>query len=284
LKTLWLLTDTSYSIHRDDCATCPFCGATKSEIRKSNDTPTVFRTFLDNVFSIPTEDIVFCMLHARIRITGKLLERTLLWAADNGGATRLTDLIKAEANLDLNATRSKDRKKMEFVNMTGDRCRRLLDKAEDIFQAWIQRGGCKKIALIWEKWATVNKRLSKPEIHSESIPKLRQCIDDWVGLVKEMWHEEAITPYIHIIHKHAVDIVVRHGSISKFSQQGFEACHRWHRILYNSCTNHGGYRKDPKFKIDSVHMLLTRIYRLEFLELFFKDENSKEFVSNLLCM
>jgi len=96
--------------------------------------------------------------------------------------------------------------------------------------------------------------------------------------------EESITPYIHIIHKHAVQILGRHGSLSKFSQQGFEACHRWHRILYNSCTNHGGYRKDPKFRVDAMHMILTRIYRYEFLDLYFKDEKSKEFVLNLLQM
>jgi len=237
---------------------------------------------VDNVFGIPVEDIVFCMLHARIRITIKMLERTLMWANDNRCLARLVELVKAETNLELNAECSKDGKTMEFVNMTGDRCDKLLKKFPNIVEAWVKSGGCDRIGNIWIRWQVVNNLLSKPVIEPEILPRLQSCIDNWASLLKSVWTSTHVTPYVHIIHKHAVDIVTRHKSLYKFSQEGFEACHRWHRILYTSCTNHNGYRGNPNFRVDSMHMLLTRIYRLEFLELYFFDNTNKQFVSNLL--
>lgn len=74
--------------------------------------------------------------------------------------------------------------------MTGDRCKRLLIKAKEVFEAWTMCGGYKSIELIWEKWSVVDKRLSKPEVRPESFSELQQCINDWVGLVKAVWKNQ----------------------------------------------------------------------------------------------
>jgi len=91
-----------------------------------------------------------------------------------------------------------------------------------------------------------------------------------------------MTPYVHILKHHTVQILKNHGSISKFSQQGFEACHRWHRILYGNSTNHDGCRL--AFRVSSMEQILIKVYRMECLDLYFHDERGAQLVRSLLSV
>lgn len=76
-----------------------------------------------------------------------------------------------------------------------------------------------------------------------------------------------VTPYIHVVVCHSVTLLELHGSISKFSQQGFEATHSWHRKLFFSSTNHrGGIKEAGSDKNSSILQVLNKCYRITIME------------------
>ena len=84
----------------------------------------------------------------------------------------------------------------------------------------------------------------------------------------------ASIPYLHFLLYHTEDIIKRHGSIAKFSQEGdthlspyrvtpvgFEAANNQHRTIVVRSTNMGG-GKNPKHVQQQV---MEKIYRIIYL-------------------
>lgn len=59
--------------------------------------------------------------------------------------------------------------------------------------------------------------------HSE---KLRMTFERFVDVFRQLAGTKAVTPYMHVVLAHVPDMVLRHGSLSKFSSQGVEAVHQ----------------------------------------------------------
>lgn len=51
-----------------------------------------------------------------------------------------------------------------------------------------------------------------------------------------------MTPYLHLLFCHTLEIVETHKSIGKYSQQGFEQSNSLHRSTEVRASNHGGGR------------------------------------------
>ena len=60
----------------------------------------------------------------------------------------------------------------------------------------------------------------------EHATRLRLLADALVASIRELGGVQAVTPYMHIMTTHIYDMVMRHGSLSKFSAQGVEALHQ----------------------------------------------------------
>lgn len=61
-----------------------------------------------------------------------------------------------------------------------------------------------------------------------------------------------------------MQILERHKSLSLFSQQGFEAAHKWHKQIWERATSRGGGN------IRSIEQVMLHIYRTAVLELYVK--------------
>ena len=59
--------------------------------------------------------------------------------------------------------------------------------------------------------------------HAERLKLLAECL---VASFRELGGVKAVTPYMHIMMAHIYDMVMRHGSLTKFSAQGVEALHQ----------------------------------------------------------
>lgn len=91
-----------------------------------------------------------------------------------------------------------------------------------------------------------------------------------------------VTPYIHVVVCHSITLLDRHGSISKFSQQGFEATHAWHCKLYYSSTSHdGGVKKAGNNINSSILQVLNKCYRIVLLQAILHSKKSQQ-VNNFL--
>ncbi len=60
----------------------------------------------------------------------------------------------------------------------------------------------------------------------EHAKRLRLLADALVVSIGELGGVQDVTPSIHIMSTHIYDMVMRHGSLSKFSAQGVEALHQ----------------------------------------------------------
>jgi hypothetical protein len=73
----------SWSKKNYNCNFCIHCESTKKDRADFGTWSAQFRTTLENMFEIPPERILFCSLHAKIRITSKLLRLLAQTASDN---------------------------------------------------------------------------------------------------------------------------------------------------------------------------------------------------------
>lgn len=95
----------------------------------------------------------------------------------------------------------------------------------------------------------------------------------------QKYGEINVTPYLHIVICHSVMLLQRYGSISQFSQQGFEATHKWHRIVYYSSTNRDGGKGKTLESKSALLQIIYKTYRLQILEayLFRSNKNLHNF-------
>jgi len=66
------------------------------------------------------------------------------------------------------------------------------------------------------------------------------------------------------------------GSIGLFSQQGFEAAHKWHKRIYFRSTFRNGFVSTKKVFVSSIEQTLMKIYRMRVMKLARIDPQFKE--------
>ena len=81
-----------------------------------------------------------------------------------------------------------------------------------------------RIQVLWTELVEINQYLSKPpeDITSSDIDKYAKLCRQWVVKFTDVYHIEAVTPYIHAMAQHAGEFVRIHGSLLPFTQHGLE--------------------------------------------------------------
>ncbi len=120
----------------------------------------------------------------------------------------------------------------------GNTCNKMLDLYESVLdETWVRiegriEGYIKKHSRhVWEykivfkevNLGCDNTSESSKRAHAERLKLLLECL---VASFRELAGVKAVTPYMHILSTHIYDMVMRHGSLSKFSAQGVEALHQ----------------------------------------------------------
>lgn len=92
-------------------------------------------------------------------------------------------------------------------------------------------------------------------------------------LYKQVYAKRHVTPYIHIIGCHTSTIMERTQlPLADFSQQGFEATHKWHKSIYFHGTSHDGGKLRSYEITSAIKQIITKIYRVHLMEIFGSTE------------
>ncbi len=227
----------------------------------------------DPIFpTIPIDRVCFDLLHLFLRISDKLqnllidaLEREdkFISAQKKGTRTKKTseescgksfleqfeDVIhdigigqfKFRADDEKGKPKARDLRGPEklklFSNLSGiweilDQCTKLQE---------IERT---KIPIIWTEFFEIYKELKNtPGFKSSQLPENLAClqarINKWLQTYIEVYERKTITPYMHLLTKHATEIIQVHGSLDIFNCQGLERFNDVTTKDYFGSTNHG---------------------------------------------
>ncbi len=100
------------------------------------------------------------------------------------------------------------------------------------------------------------------------------------------WTARHVTPYIHIFVCHIPELLRKIAPIpfNLFSQQGFEATHKWHKSIYYHSTNLDGKVSTKKITTNSLEQIFLKIYRIHFIEMFLqsKQKDLSTFMENVM--
>jgi len=196
------------------------------------------------VFS-PWLDCTFCLLHAKLRICEKLLELTSQKAIQLKKMSALqTDIRKQDIQMTISAD---DKKKAKCTSMNGRDCEKLVASRAEWLTALNTKKNTeasKQFLSLWNLWDKIfnalNRRYGIAGPGAADLAELRTNIADFGALFLTMFERVHVTPYIHIIMKHAADHLEKYKDLWRYAQEGFEAANKLHRMWNGRATQRGG--------------------------------------------
>ena len=283
----------SWSKTDDDCKFCICCDCKKSQRADFAVWSLQFRTELQNMFNVPVERIVFCTLHAKMRITGKLLKLLAQEASDAGkhldliAAVRSAGWRKFDVVIPDRCIKVKipgllisDEWLIRNAGVTGAKCSKVLEHYKDIVTSVTTDADTLQI---WEDWKWICEMLQEETVESTRFSDIEAVLQRWGDNYVNQYCDYNVTPYIHTVVCHTLHLLKLHNSIGLFSQQGFEATHKWHKRLYYTSTSHDGSVSTRKVSISSIQQLFLKIFRVLILQLRIDFQQSEALKELLNC-
>ena len=134
-----------------------------------------------------------------------------------------------------------------------------------------------------QTWKWIVKELRKPikgdlenRVNQET---LQTKLLHFGKLYTEVYEGFTVTPYMHIVINHSIELFQRFSifelSISDMSQQGFEACHKYQKRIWERATSRGGGINSTS----SIQQTMEYIYRLLIMTLHVKHNRNMRIVT-----
>ncbi len=113
----------------------------------------------------------------------------------------------------------KDSKLLKYRTLTGPQLFRNISIAELLPK--LTHDEVVRIQVLWTKLLEIHQYLSKrpEEITSTDIDNYTELSRQWVANVIDVYHIEAVTPYIHAMAQHGGEFVRIHGSLIAFTNR-----------------------------------------------------------------
>jgi hypothetical protein len=102
---------------------------------------------------------------------------------------------------------------------------------------------------IFDYWAWIVLNLEQKEITDEFCDRFELTAANFVEALKVLFVENHPTAYIHILFGHAGKMMRNHKGLWLYSQQGFEALHKFQKQIYLNHTTRGGADMDSSLQI-----------------------------------
>ena len=122
-----------------------------------------------------------------------------------------------------------------------------------------------ELVINWNLWKSIRERLKKNKNELDLV-QLQKDLNTFIKKFLEIYEFKNITPYLHIVVCHSVEMLKKFNSLSLYSQQGFEAAHKLQKLIWERATSHGGGR------YSSIKQTMEHIYR-HFLMMLKQDYN-----------
>ncbi len=274
LAALWAMSeDLEYNvISLIDPEFCPYCHVRCSQRYELNHRRRAVGEFL---LGGTPENFIFCALHMRIRITERLLQNIAHYSRSKNQNKEIENLNKqlkaiGVQRLQFKAKGKKTKKDSDpscRIERQGElRGHELKLIFENIDKLSIAREEERrqKYNEVWISWKKIQYFLlqTKQSEILDRIGRLPDLLKNFFDNYVDTFGFEAVTPYI--LCAHLTQILLQHGgSVAQYSQEGFEATHKFHRRIFQRATSHNGglTRKAASIQI------LQRVYRTIFLRL-----------------
>jgi len=261
---------------------CFGCNCNKEEKGNFEDWMGKFRSTLKCYFDfIPLNNIIYCALHAKLRITNKLMKLLATIAYKQGVLEFFGETVREigihdfEANYD-EGTHNRKAKGVIISSLSGKKCDKVIDNLETIVQILFS-DICVGTTISDEKqdtlmelfyhWRSICKIIQDPKmIDSEIIDTIDETLIKFGKAWTEIFTVDHVIPYIHVVICHTKKFLQEHGSIGMFSQEGFEGAHKLQKRIYYFSTSHDGQVSQSKFKVSSIQQILLKFFRMYFLQ------------------
>lgn len=254
---------------------CTWCMCLKKD-RHIFDNPEfqVLRTDLLCIFPVDLTQVVFCGLHARMRVVGKMLNKLGTSLHQHGKMDAVRKLIKAvKEEAGINAfNMSLVGQKIQATSLIGGNCTKVLKAMGRIIDK-VEIPSMKDFShKIWSSllWFDDAMRASAEDVTTTYTPAaLKTHMDSFTSAYTSRYAElkpyvdpagccttpdtcrcpktfrkvlvaSDINYYLHTILCHLPSMLDRHGALGYLSQEGFEASHKIQRQIYAKATNRDG--------------------------------------------
>ena len=251
------------------------------------------------LLDIPLHKITFCLLHAKVRIVGSLLNKLLRQADIKNRCADLEENLKKivptfkitmKGQL---TTTGKLAKGAKCSALQGEQVDKLLtcvraaaippsQRSEaEITNAALWEGVISGIpydknskkdmvrldthSMLWQllvAWYDVGN--NHGNITNEQKQKFKSDVAAFGWLWETTFGSHLVTPYVHIICKHGGAYLDQFQSFRPYSQEAFEASHKRHKQMYAK-TNFGGGKHGDR---SSVYLqIMQKLYRMQYLSI-----------------
>jgi hypothetical protein len=272
---------------------CPHCNCPANEAHwfEKWSAPALFivRILIPGIF-IP---FIFCTLHAKLRISEKMLKQVLQQCQSQGFCIIITNPATGKLKEAVLAIRKSGWKKFRAIAKKGTSIKiisfvsgarldnlmmhdgvweELLDlgtpsvtaartsSAKNKANAESEAGNAEfklKFRNALSSWRQIYKIL--PTATVEDLPTLEPLLkhfgDSYVACFGNL-----VTPYIHIVVCHTAELIRRHGTLGQYEQQGLENSINIHKAsFFRSSSRGGGKNSTP---VTTLMQVMNRFYRL----------------------
>ena len=266
---------------------CVFCHVSKKGRWDLNNPEfQIIRTDLICIFPVELTEVVFCGLHARIRIVDKLMAQLAQTAYDNGsqkGVRKLVDAVRL-ARVDCFNINAGDLKPTALI---GGNCTKILANYKTIVAA-VEEPDSDDLRYSLEVWESVYQIDQAMRANSEHAKKYLDPASEYFNVIEKLCSDLStayqkrysvaspdpenegcfqsgldavdVNFYIHYVVAHMPSLLKRFVpmglSIGDLSQEGFESSHKYHRLIYARAINHDGGKARPGQRTSMTQILL----------------------------
>ncbi len=94
------------------------------------------------------------------------------------------------------------------------------------------------IKTIWHEYKIINNILKSIHLYNnEYLDILNMRLKNWLRLFLKAYHKQHITPYMHIITSHTIELLKKYKNLNKFNMQGLEKTNDVLKTIYYKKTN-----------------------------------------------
>jgi len=162
--------------------------------------------------------------------------------------------------------------KIKIPGLTGPKVNKIMSSYKKIVKSYCKEEKLLTDSLkVWELWFKICSALQQETVDPTTFSNLEEDLNQFGKQFILTYGEQNVTPYIHIVVCHTMPWLRKYGSIGRYSQQGFEATHKWHKQIYYFSTNHNGKVSQSKILTSSIEQILSKIYRMHLKFLLLKS-------------
>lgn len=138
-----------------------------------------------------------------------------------------------------------------------------------------------KIIRLWDMFYHIYQQLKSIKLYSKTnLALFDKLLKDWITLFKEIYFEQEITPYMHLVCFHSTELIKRHKEINNYNLQGLEKYNDITTISYHRSTNR--HIKNKEFLRTLINKRIRNEFKLLGFESNLEIKNLELVVKNLL--